>query len=665
MPVKSLKVVEDLGWLNLLAEKYPNVQSASTELINLQAITNLPKGTEHFISDLHGEYETFRHIINSASGAIKEKVDLLFSNILDSSERAKLSTLIYYPEEKLKEILLDPDLDTKEWYRITLNRLIMVCRLIASKYTRSKVRKALPKDFAYIIEELIHNSYADPNKAFYYTNIVDTIIKTQRADAFIIAVCNTIKRLIVDHLHILGDIFDRGQRPDEIMDSIINYHSIDIQWGNHDVIWMGAAAGSNACIAVVLNNSILYNNLEFLEEGYGINLRPLAIFAAETYKNSDISCFMPRTINSIYQDSTDQDLQLAAKMYKAIAIMRFKLGGQIIKRNPDFKMRKRLFLHKINYEAKTIEVEGKTYPTKDVDFPTIDKNNPYELSPEEKKLMGQLRSAFLHSEKLQKHIKFLYDKGNLYKCFNGNLLVHGCIPLNEDGSLLEFNIGGKKRSGKEFFDYVEKVARAAYFAEEGSPEKEFGQDMLWFLWCGKDSPLFGKNKMTTFERLFIEDKSTWKEEKNSYYTFSKKERVCSFLLKSFGINKSYSHIINGHIPVKSKDGEKPIRANGRLIFIDGGFCRAYQATTGIAGYTLIYNSYGMRLSSHEKFEGTLDAIKNNTDICSTFVVSERVTTRIRVGETDKGKQILATIKDLEQLLAAYRSGLIKEQLSNN
>ena len=661
MAAKSLKVAENLDWLKSLSNKYPNIQSASTELINLQAISNLPKGTEHFISDLHGEYETFRHIINSASGAIKEKVDLLFSNMLDSEDRSKLSTLIYYPEEKLKEILSDSNLNHKEWYKITLNRLITVCRLVASKYTRSKVRKALPKNFAYIIEELLHNSYSDPNKAFYYTNIVDTIIKTQRADDFIIAVCNTIKHLIVDHLHILGDIFDRGQRPDEIMDSIINYHSLDIQWGNHDVIWMGAASGSDACIAVVLNNSIVYNNLEFLEEGYKINLKPLAQFAEKTYKNSDLSCFRPKIINSNCQNITEQDLQLVAKMYKAIAIMRFKLGGQVIKRRPDFKMEDRLFLNKINYENKTIEVEGKVYPSKDVDFPTVDRNNPYELSAEEKDLMNYLRKAFLHSKRLQKHIKFLYDKGNLYKCFNGNLLLHGCVPLNKDGSFLEFNIGGKKRSGKEFLDYAEKVARDAYFAKEGSFEKEFGQDMLWFLWCGKDSPLFGKRKMTTYERLFIDDKSTWEEEKNSYYTFTQKEIICNFILKSFGINEPYSHIINGHIPVKSKDGEKPTRANGRLIFIDGGFCKAYQETTGIAGYTLIYNSYGMRLCSHEKFEGTQNAIKNNTDIGSTSVVSERVTTRIRVGETDMGKQILETISDLEKLLEAYRSGAMQER----
>lgn len=657
------KVVDDLGRLELLAEKYPTVQSASTELINLQAISSLPKGTEHFISDLHGEYETFKHIMNNASGAIREKVDLIYGNILPSEERAKLSTLIYYPREKLQEIAQEK-LNTNEWYKITLNRLVEVCKLVASKYTRSKVRKALPEDFAYIIDELLHNSYHDPNKAFYYSNIILTIIKTNRADAFIVAICDTIKKLVVDHLHILGDIFDRGPRPDLILDSIMTHHSLDIQWGNHDVIWMGAACGSDACIAVVLNNSILYNNLEFLEEGYGINLRPLALFAEETYKDADIKCFMPRNTNFIYQNCTEKELINAARMHKAIAVMRFKLEGQIIKRNPLFAMDSRLLLDKIDYKEKTVDINGKICNIEDIDFPTVDKNNPYELSKEEERLIGQLRSAFLHSDKLQKHIKFLYDKGNLYKIYNKNLLLHGCVPLNPDGTMVEFKIGGKKLSGQEFLDYAESVARDAYFAEEGSKEKEFGKDLLWFLWCGKNSPLFGKDKMTTFERLLIKDKELWHEEKNAYYTLSKREKVCVSLLKAFGINKEYSHIINGHVPVRCKDGEKPVRANGRLIVIDGGFCRAYQPTTGIAGYTLIYNSFGMRLCSHEPFEGTKKAIKENTDIYSTSVVSERVKERITVGETDVGKQLLSTIKDLEVLLAAYRLGTIKETLKS-
>lgn len=653
-------IIDKLGRLSLLAEKYKNIQDASTELINLQAISNLPKGTEHFISDLHGEYETFKHIMNNASGAIKGKVDLLYENIIDANERASLSTLIYYPKEKLKEVK-SKNLNTEEWYKITLNRLIAVCKLAASKYTRSKVRKALPEGFTYILEELLHNSYSDPNKSYYYTNIVDTIIKIERAEAFIIAICNTIKRLVVDHLHVLGDVFDRGSRPDLILDSLSKHHSLDIQWGNHDVIWMAAAAGSEACIATVLNNSISYNNLEFLEEGYGINLRPLALFASETYKNVDVSCFSPKGDQSNYENYTEKDLLMTARMYKAIAIMKLKLEGQIIKRNPNFNMEDRLLLDKIDYENKTIEIEGIVYPIKDTDFPTVDKENPYALTKEEEELMRQLKSAFLHSEKLQKHIMFLYQKGSTYKCFNGNLLTHGCIPLNDDGTLMKFDTKEGILSGKALFDYIDRVARDAYFEEDDLDKKLYGEDMLWFLWCGKDSPLFGKNKMTTFERLFIDDRSTWEEKKNPYYSFSKRERICTNLLKEFGLDKGYCHIINGHVPVKSKDGEKPVRANGRLILIDGGFCKAYQKTTGIAGYTLIYNSYGMRLCSHEPFEGTENAIKNNTDIYSTSVVSDKARSRISVGETDRGAEILKTINDLNELLLAYRSGLIKEK----
>lgn len=655
---KKVKVPDDLGKLSLLAEKYPNIKEASTELINLQAISNLPKGTEHFISDLHGEYETFQHIMNNASGAIKDKVDLIYGNIIGEKERASLATLIYYPEEKLKA-MREENLNTDEWYKITLNRLIAVCKLASSKYTRSKVRKALPDDFAYILEELLHNSYSDPNKSYYYTNIVSTIIKIGITDSFIIALCNTIKRLVVDHLHVLGDIFDRGSRPDLIMDALMKHHSLDIQWGNHDAIWMAAAAGSETCIAVALNNSISYNNLEFLEEGYGINLRPLALFASEFYKDVDVSCFTPKGDKSNCENHTDKDFLLTARMYKAIAVMKLKLEGQTIKKNPNFNMNDRLLLDKIDYKNKTVNIDGKVYPMKDVEFPTIDKNNPYVLSSEEKKLMRQLKSAFLHSEKLQKHIKFLYENGSSYRCFNGNLLTHGCIPLNDDGSLMEFKTNDGKLSGKALFDYIDKVSREAYF-KENSEDKTYEEDFLWFLWCGKDSPLFGKNKMTTFERLFIEDKVTHEEAKNPYYTLSKRERVCINLLKEFGLSKGYCHIINGHVPVKSKDGEKPVRANGRLIMIDGGFCKAYQKTTGIAGYTLIYNSFGMKLCSHEPFDGTLNAINNNKDIYSTSVVSDKAHSRISVGETDIGIEMLKMIKNLEELILAYKNGLIKE-----
>ena len=642
----------ELSRLKLLSEKYSNIQSASTELINLQAITNLPKGTEHFISDLHGEYETFYHIINNASGAIREKVDLLFSSELDKEGRARLSTLIYYPKEKLNELSI-LGVNTKEWYSTTIKRLVVVCNLVASKYTRSKVRKALPADFAYIIEELLQNNYDDPNKTYYYTNIIDTIIEIDRADAVIIAICNTIKRLIVDHLHVVGDIFDRGPRADIILESITKHHSIDIQWGNHDIIWMGAASGNTTCIAVALCNSINYNNLEFLEEGYGINLRPLAFFASQTYRDSDISCFKPKDVNTKNKISFN-DTELIAKMYKAISIIRFKLEGQTIKRNPQFKMDNRLLLDKINYKKKTVNIEGTEYPLKDVDFPTIDKNDPYCLTLEETELIVQLQSAFLHSEKLQRHINFLYTHGNIYKCYNSNLLLHGCIPLNDDGSLMEFYFDDKKLSGKEFLDYAEEIIRKGYFSTDTSTKSTY-TDFFWYLWCGKFSPLFGKDKMTTFERLLIEDKSTHIETKNAYYKYTYDETICTKLLKLFGLKGKYSHIINGHIPVRSKDGEQPVRANGKLIAIDGGFCRAYQKTAGTAGYTLIYNSYGLKLCAHEPFEGINAAINNNTDIFSTYVVSEKLSKRMTVGQTDKGHEILDTIHDLKQLLYAYKT----------
>lgn len=661
MTVNNDSILDNLSKLQLLAEKYRNIQAASTELINLKAITELPKGTEHFVSDLHGEYETFNHIMNNASGAIREKVHLLFSSILTDQELLKFSTLIYYPEEKLEEIISTKQ-NTNEWYKVTLNRLIEVCRLVASKYTRSKVRKALPKDFAYIIEELLHNSYDDPNKSFYYMNIIDTIIEIKRGNAFIIALCNTIKRLVVDHLHVLGDIYDRGPRPDIIMDSLIEHHSIDIQWGNHDAVWLAAASGSPACIATVISNAISYNNLKFLEEGYGINLRPLAMFAAEIYAKSDISAFKLKSIEN-NENLTYQELTLLSKMYKAMSIIKFKLEGQIIKRNPHFNMEDRLLLDKINYISGTINISDKMYKLKDIDFPTVIKEDPYMLTYEENKIINQLQSAFLHSEKLQRHIKFLYSHGSIYKCFNSNLLLHGCIPINDDGSLLKFFADSKYLKGKEFLDYVENIIRNSYLQKEHNDIKVYSEDLLWFLWCGRHSPLFGKDKMATFERLFIEDKDTHIEKMNPYYNYSKNESFCINILNLFGLKNNYSHIINGHIPVKSKDGEHPVRANGKLISIDGGFCRAYQKTTGIAGYTLIFNSFGMKLCSHEPFEGTKKAIKNNSDIFSTDVISEKAIQRIRVLQTDKGKKLLNMIEDLKLLIYAYRMGIIKEETS--
>ncbi len=649
---------KDLRYLQLLSRQYPNVQAASSEIINLQAILNLPKGTEHFMSDLHGEYEAFLHIMNNASGAVREKVDILFQNMVTSEERAQLATLIYYPEEKLEEIASQVE-DINEWHKITLNRLIEICRLASSKYTRSKVRKALPKEYAYIIDELLNTNYEVHNKKEYYENIISTIIATDQAENFIINMCRVIKKLVVDHLHIVGDIFDRGPRADIIMDSLIGHHSVDIQWGNHDVLWMGAATGSRTCIATVLNNSITYNNLEVIETGYGISLRPLALFANEIYADCDTSCFKTKHIGG--GSYSDKENGLGARMHKAIAVILFKLEGQTILRNPSFRMQDRLLLDKIDFEKGTIRLGDTEYPLLDRDFPTILPSAPYELSKEEAELMDQLKYSFLRSEKLQRHIKFLYSKGGLYKCYNGNLLFHGCIPMDSEGNFLKFSIGCKELSGRAFLDHAESVARQGYYAKPGTPEKQFGKDFLWFLWCGRNSPLFGRDHIATLERRLVADESTWAEPKNPYYSYYNDEGVCEQILKEFGLEGPHCHIINGHVPVKSKDGENPVKAHGRLIVIDGGFCRAYQPTTGIAGYTLIYNSWGIRISAHEPFSGVQNAIRNNKDIFSTSVIFDRMESRIRINETDNGALLQQRIDDLKWLLLAYKTGEIKEE----
>lgn len=656
--IKLCDATSELEYLKLLSRQYPTAQSAASEIINLQAILNLPKGTEHFMSDLHGEYEAFIHILSNASGAIREKVDMLFSSTLSENERAVLATLIYYPEEKLAEIGTTVE-DINEWYKQTLNHLIEICHLVASKYTRSKVRKSLPAEYSYIIDELLNTDFTLHNKKEYYDNIVSTIISIGKAEDFIVAMCELIKRLIVDRLHIVGDIFDRGPRADIVMDSLQKHHAVDIQWGNHDILWMGAAAGSRICIATVLANSVLYNNLEVIETGYGISLRPLAMFANDVYAQTDTECFETRTPN----DATaykPKDIALGARMYKAIVVIMFKLEGQVIMRNPDFKMDERLLLDKIDYDKGTINLGGEIHHLCDCDFPTIDINDPYTLNSEENDLIEELRLSFLRSEKLQSHTKFLFSKGNLYKCFNGNLLIHGCVPMNEDGSFMEFDIGGKKLKGKAFLDHAEKIAYTGFYGKSKSKEKSFGEDFLWFLWCGKNSPLFGRERITTLERRLVKDKSTWVEPKNAYYDLTKEEKYCEKILEEFRLGGSRSHIINGHIPVRSKDGENPIKGGGKLIVIDGGFCRAYQSTTGIAGYTLIYNSYVMRLSSHEPFGGAKNAIRNNTDILSTSVVFERLESRIKISETDNGALLQKNIDELKRLLDAYNKGIIME-----
>lgn len=650
----------ELKYLKLLSKQYPTIQDACSEIINLQAILNLPKGTEHFLTDIHGEYEPFRHVLKNASGVVKRKINDIFGTSLRISEKKSLATLIYYPEQKI-EIVKNSEDNIKDWYKINLYRLIEICRHVSSKYTRSKVRKALPKDFAYIIEELLHEEPSRVDKHEYYEQIIETIIKIDRAEEFIIAISKLIQRLVVDRLHVIGDIFDRGPGADVVMDTIMSYHSVDIQWGNHDIIWMGAASGSKACIATVLRIAARYANLDTIENGYGINLIPLATFAMEYYKSDTSETFKPKEDEDC--DLSRKELHLISQMHKAIAIIQFKLEGQIIKRRPAFKMDDRLLLEKINYDEGTIDLYGKIYELVDSNFPTINKVKPYELSKEEDELMNKLMASFIKSEKLQKHISFLYSKGSMYLRHNSNLLYHGCIPLNEDGSLKKININGVEYYGKSLFDKLDLLVREAHFYKNNPKQKQFGMDIIWYIWNGPISPLFGKDRMTTFERYFIKDKDTHIEKKNPYYKFTNDEGIADKILEEFKMDTKTSHIVNGHIPVQTKKGESPIKANGKILVIDGGFCRAYQEKTGIAGYTLIYNSYGLLLASHEPFESTQKAIEEEKDILSTIVVLEQNVERKRVKDTDSGKELEGQINDLELLLAAYRKGLIKEIIS--
>ena len=661
MKSKVMFTPEELRYLKLLAKQYPTVQAASTEIINLQAILNLPKGTEHFVSDIHGEYEAFLHMLNSCSGVVKEKLDELFGTSLPRSERDQLATLIYYPEEKLELVAKQVE-DLDEWYRITLHRLIELCRWVSSKYTRSKMRKALPQDYAYIIDELLHTHYDETDKRDYYENIINTIISVGQAPNLIEAVSSVIKRMAVDRLHIVGDIFDRGPRADIVMDSLLDYHSVDIQWGNHDILWMGAASGSRTLVATVLANSIHYNNLDVIENGYGISLRPLSIFANEVYKDCDVSRFAVKLTGPDAEQYSEKDKLLSARMHKAITIILFKLEGQKLVRRPEFGMPDRLLLDKINYADKTVTIGDQVYALEDCDFPTVDPADPYALTAEESQVIEQLTASFLRSEKLQRHVRFLYSKGGLYKVFNGNLLFHGCIPMTEDGQFLNFTIGGKERSGKTFLDYAEKTARKAYYDPVGSEERQFGMDFLWWLWAGRNSPIFGRNRMTTFERRLIKDESAWTEPKNSYYTLYQDAEVCSRILQEFGLEGKHCHIINGHIPVKAKKGESPIKGGGKLIVIDGGVCKAYQSTSGIAGYTLIYNSRYFRIVSHQPFEGKRAAILHNHDIANDSLIFERMESRVKIAETDNGARMKTQAADLRRLLEAYRSGAFSENL---
>jgi fructose-1,6-bisphosphatase-3 len=652
-----MEIQEDLRYLELLAKQYPSIQAASTEIINLSALLNLPKGTEHFLSDIHGESEAFLHVLKNGSGSIKRKIDELFTDNLTEKERRNLATLIYYPEQKLPLILNTVE-NEAEWYRTTFFRLIQLCRVISSKYSRAEVRSALPDNFAAIIEELLHEQEGIENKYEYYQSIIETIISIGNAKAFVVALAELIQRLAIAKLHIIGDVYDRGPGAHTIMDTLLDYHSVDIQWGNHDIVWMGAAAGSEACIANVIRICLRYANMETLEHGYALSLLPLATLAMEVYGDDPCEIFRPKGVS--HEVFTENEILLMARMHKAIAIMQFKLEAQIIMRRPQYEMGDRLLLDKIDYEKGVLFLNGQEYPLLDDHFPTIDPDNPYELTEQEQNVIERLKLSFANSEKLQQHVRFLFAKGSMYLVYNGNLLYHGCIAMHEDGSFMAFKVGGQEYKAKAFMDRVERLARQGYFAS--NPEqKRYGMDAMWYLWSGSMSPLFGKRKMATFERYFLTDAALQEENMNPYYDLRDEEKTAVKILREFGLDPATSHIINGHVPVKVKKGESPIKANGKLLVIDGGFSKAYQEKTGIAGYTLIFNSYGLLLASHEPFESTQKAIEEEVDIHSKTEILQRNTRRIRVQDTDQGHEIKQRIAGLKELVQAYRDGLIKER----
>ncbi|MBQ3551962.1 MAG: fructose-1,6-bisphosphatase [Clostridia bacterium] len=645
-----------LKYLSLIAREYPTIQTVSSEIINLRAICNLPKGTEHFMSDIHGEHTAFLHVINNASGAIRDKIELVFGNSLDERERNALALLIYYPQQKLDE-MAESGVDMSDFYKVTLHRLLAVCRAVTSKYSRSKVRKALPKDFAYIIDELIHAEGVGRDKDMYYERIISSIIDLDRAEAFITALCTLIKRMAVDHLHIVGDMFDRGPHADVILDRLMQHHSVDIQWGNHDVMWMGAACGSEVCVATAIKNCLQYDALDMLENAYGINILPLALFASEYYSGMDADVFKPRNMPT--EHYRPKDTSLYSRMHKAIFIIQCKLEGQLIARHPEYGMADRDMLSRVNYEDMTLEINGQNYPLRDTDFPTIDPADPNKLSEAEQILIEQLTASFENSEKLQNHVRFLYTEGSIYLCCNGNLLFHGCIPCNEDGSYMEFDCDGTKLSGRAYLDWAQKTARNAFFAPHDSQAKAYGRDFMWFLWCGRNSPIFGRSHITTFERALIDDKATHKEPKNAYYSYCDDEAFALKILRDFGMNMSYSCIVNGHIPVKARQGETPVKANGRRVVIDGGFCRAYQSQTGIAGYTMFFSSRRLRVVEHEQLPSNNFRF-TEMDMATRDVAVKNLPERMLVGDTDNGAVIKERIEDLICLLKAYKYGLINE-----
>ncbi|MDT8305351.1 MAG: fructose-1,6-bisphosphatase [Anaerolineae bacterium] len=646
-----------LRFLRLLGKQYPTAHAAATEIINLTASLHRPKGTEHFVSDIHGEYEAFLHVLRNGSGSITRKIEEHFGEELAAEQRRELATLVYYPERKLPLVVKERDEELTSWYWHTLYRLIKLCRVVASKYARAEVRAALPADFAMVIDELLHEQESLSNRQAYYDAILESIVETGRAGAFITALAHLIQRLAIAHLHVIGDVYDRGPGAHIIMDRLMDYHSLDFQWGNHDIVWMGAAAGSAACMANVLRISLRYANMETLEDGYGISLLPLATFAMQEYGDDPCTQFAARLSDpDVY---TEGEKRLLAQMQKAIAIIELKLEGQLVRRRPEYEMADRLLLDKIDYAAGTVRLNGREYALNDTNLPTIDPAAPYTLSAEEQLVVEKLQLAFAHSEKLQRHVRFLLARGGMYLVYNGNLLFHGCMIMKPDGTFKTISVTGEPLSGRAFMDRAEQLVRQGYFATDPA-RKQAGLDMMWYLWSGADSPLFGKDKMATFERYFVADKATHEESKDPYYRLRDEEAVAQRILAEYGLDPQRGHIINGHVPVRVKKGESPVKANGRLLVIDGGFSRAYQAQTGIAGYTLIFNSYGLLLASHLGFEATEEAISAGRELHTNTEILERTGQRLFVRDTDRGRAIQVQIAELQELLAAYRSGVLKE-----
>ena len=652
-------IQKELNYLQLLSRTFRNTAEASTEIINLEAILNLPKSTEHFLADIHGEHEAFQHVLKNASGDIKRKVREVLSDELSDKEMRTLCTLIYYPSEKLQLIKAEQEnVDMHDWYALTLRRLISVCQNMSSKYTRSKVRKALPKEFSYIIQELLHESTGMTNKNKYVKGIIEAIINTNQADNFIVAICQLIQRLAIDRLHIVGDLFDRGTGSHLVMDTLTQHPNFDVQFGNHDVLWIGAAAGNKACMANVLRLCMRYGNLSVLEDGYGINLLDLAIFAMEIYKDDPCEEFGPKLEDGV--TCSEKTRRLIAQMHKAVSVLQFKLEAEIIHRRPEYEMTDRLLLDKIDYTKGICTIGGKRYTMRECHFPTIDPADPYKLSVEESEVIERIAHSFTTSEKLQRHIRCLLDNGSMYLVYNGNLLFHASVPMNPDGTLKEVFLYDGLYKGRSLLDKVDALIRAAHSTDSEPHMRDFAVDYLWYLWCGKDAPTFDKDRMATFERYFLKDKSIMKETKGSYYTLRNEDATVDLLLSEFGVEGDHRHIINGHIPVKTLKGENPMKAGGRLIVIDGGFSKPYQSQTGIAGYTLVYHSRGMSLVEHQPFTSTEEAIRNGSDIKSTHHLVETSSERIYVRDTDKGRDIRRRIDSLRKLLFAYQNGMIKE-----